>query len=187
MSIKPPITDLPIETDSSGFYEGFNKIVALGSKILIGLLILWAAVFPDAAGNVLKNIRSTIDANTGAWYMYVMAFYIVVCLALALWPSTGKLKLGTDNEKPEFSNFSWFSMMFGAGIGIGMLTYATAEPLYHYGTNPDVIQGLAEGSAADNVRPAYKWSFLHWSFSAWACYAIVGLALVFSAIRAGFR
>lgn len=63
MSIKPPITDLPIETDSSGFYEGFNKIVALGSKILIGLLILWAAVFPDAAGNVLKNIRSTIDAN----------------------------------------------------------------------------------------------------------------------------
>ena len=79
------------------------------------------------------------------------------------------------------------SMMIGAGSGIGMLTYATTEQLYHYGTNPDVIQGLAEGSAADNVRPAYKWSFLHWSFSAWACYAIVGLALVFSAIRAGFR
>ena len=55
MSIKPPITDLPIETDSSGFYDGFNKIVALGSKILIGLLILWAAVFPDTAGNVLKT------------------------------------------------------------------------------------------------------------------------------------
>ena len=108
MSIKPPITDLPIETDSSGFYEGFNKIVALDSKILIGLLILWAAVFPDAAGNVLKNIRSTGDANTGAWYMYVMAFYIVVCLALALWPSTGKLKLGTDNVEPEFSNFHGF-------------------------------------------------------------------------------
>ncbi len=185
MSIKPPITDLPIETDSSGFYAGFNKIVALGSKILIGLLILWAAVFPDAAGNVLKSVRSTIDANTGAWYMYVMAFYIVVCLALALWPSTGKLKLGTDNEKPEFSNFSWFSMMFGAGIGIGMLTYATAEPLYHFGTNPDVIQGLAEGSAADNVRPAYKWSFLHWGFSAWACYAIVGLALGFFSYSRG--
>ena len=56
--------------------------------------------------------------------------------------------------------------MFDAGIGIGMLTYATAEPLYHFGTNPDVIQGLAEGSAADNVRPAYKWSFLHCGFSA---------------------
>ena len=52
-------------------------------------------------------------------------------------------------------------MIFGAGIGIGMLAYARAETLNHVGTNPDVIQGLAEGSAADNLRPAYKWSFLH--------------------------
>ena len=70
-------------------------------------------------------------------------------------------------------------MMFGAGIGIGMLTYATAEPIFHFGTNPDVIKGLAIGETAGNVRPAYQWSFLHWGFSAWACYALVGLALAF--------
>ncbi len=185
MSLKPPLTELPIALDSSGFYDGFNKIVALGSKIAIGLLILWAAVFPEQAGAFLKSIRSTIDANTGAWYMYVMSFYIVVCLGLALWPATGKLKLGAADDKPEFSNFSWFSMMFGAGIGIGMLTYATAEPLYHFGTNPDVIQGSAEGSSADNVRAAYKWSFLHWGFSAWGCYAIVGLSLGFFSYSRG--
>ena len=185
MSIKPPLTDLPIETASDGFYVGFNKIVAVGSKILIGLLILWAAVWSEQAGNVLKSIRAAVDANTGAWYMYVMTFYIIVCLALALWPSTGRLKLGRPEDVPEFSNFSWFSMMFGAGIGIGMLTYATGEPLYHFGTNPEVIQGLAEGSAADNVRPAYKWSFLHWGFSAWGCYAIVGLSLAFFAYSRG--
>jgi len=76
-------------------------------------------------------------------------------------------------------------MMFGAGIGIGMLTYATGEPLFHFGTNPEVIQGVTEGSAANNVRAAYKWSFLHWGFSAWGCYAIVGLSLAFFAYSRG--
>ncbi|KIC17312.1 BCCT family transporter [Leisingera sp. ANG-Vp] len=185
MPIKPPITDLHIETHDQGFYRGFNRMVALGSKIAIGLLILWAAVWPDQAGAVLKSIRGAIDANTGSWYMYVMAFYIVVCVALAIWPATGRLKLGTAGEKPEFSNFSWFSMMFGAGIGIGMLTYATAEPIYHFATNPDVIQGQAEGSTAGSVRSAYKWSFMHWGFSAWGCYAIVGLTLGFFSYSRG--
>ena len=76
-------------------------------------------------------------------------------------------------------------MMFGAGIGIGMLTYATAEPIFHFGNNPDVIRGLAAAETAANVRPAYKWSFLHWGFSAWACYALVGLALAFFSYSRG--
>ena len=185
MAIKPPLRSLPIDTAESGFYTGFNQIVAVGSKILIGVLILWAAVWSEQAGNVLKSIRAAVDANTGTWYMYVMAFYIVVCLILALWPATGRLKLGKADDKPEFSSFSWFSMMFGAGIGIGMLTYATGEPLFHFGTNPEVIQGVTEGSAANNVRAAYKWSFLHWGFSAWGCYAIVGLSLAFFAYSRG--
>jgi choline/carnitine/betaine transport len=114
-----------------------------------------------------------------------MAFYIVVCLALALIPSTGKIRLGGADSKPEFSSFSWFSMMFGAGIGIGMLTYATGEPIFHFGTNPDVIVGETTASSADNVAAAMKWSFLHWGFSAWGCYAIVGLALAFFSYSRG--
>ncbi len=185
MAIRPPITDLDIETASSGFYEGFSKFVTIGSKILIGLLIVWAAVWSEAAGAALNGIRAFIDANTGAWYMYAMAFFIVVCLALALWPSTGRIKRGLAGDTPEFSSFSWFSMMFGAGIGIGMLTYATAEPIFHFGTNPDVIRGFQEGSTAENVRSAYQWSFLHWGFSAWGCYAIVGLTLAFFSYSRG--
>ncbi|EBA02878.1 BCCT transporter [Rhodobacterales bacterium HTCC2150] len=185
MALKPPLTELAINTEEQGFYSGFSKVVALGSKLLIGLLIVWAAVFSESAGAVLNSIRDFISANTGTWYMWVMAFYIVVCIALALWPATGKIRLGGEDSKPEFSNFSWFSMMFGAGIGIGMLTYATGEPLYHFGTNPDVIVGNAEGGAANNVRAAYKWSFLHWGFSAWGCYAIVGLTLAFFSYSRG--
>ena len=185
MAIKPPITDLDIPTANSGFYEGFSKFVAIGSKLLIGALILWAIAFPDAAGNALNSVRGSIDANTGSWYMYVMAFYIIVCLVLAILPSTGKIRLGGVDSKPEFSSFSWFSMMFGAGIGIGMLTYATGEPIFHFGTNPDVITGETTASSADNVRAAMKWSFLHWGFSAWGCYAIVGLALAFFSYSRG--
>ena len=75
--------------------------------------------------------------------------------------------------------------MFGAGIGVGMLTWAVAEPVYHFQNNPEVIQGLVEGSSAENVRFAYKWSFLHWGLGAWACYAIAGLALGFFCYRRG--
>ena len=185
MPLPPPITALPIETQRAGFYQGFNQFVAVGSKVLIGLLIIWAAVFPDQAGAFLSALNSWLLAHFGHWYMYVVFFYIVVCLGLAVWPATGRIHLGKPGEKPEFSRFSWFSMMFGAGIGIGMLTYATAEPIFHFGNNPDAIRGLVAAESAENVRPAYKWSFLHWGFSAWACYALVGLALAFFSYSRG--
>ncbi|MGI9295125.1 MAG: BCCT family transporter [Pseudomonadales bacterium] len=185
MVLNPPLTKLPIETATSGFYAGFNQIVSIGSKIIIGLLIVWAAAFPEQAGIMLKGINGFLNAHFGTWYMYVMAFYLAVCLALALWPSTGRIRLGADEDKPEFSRFSWFSMMFGAGIGIGVLTYSTAEPIYHFSTNPDVIAGTVEGATAEAVRSAFKWSFLHWGFPAWGCYAMTGLALAFFSYSRG--
>ena len=117
--------------------------------------------------------------------MYVVFFYIIVCVGLALWPPAGRIKLGLPDEKPEFSNFSWFSMMFGAGIGIGMLTYATAEPIYHWGNNPSVIMRAVDAQTAGNIRPAFQWSFLHWGFSARGCYALVGLTLAFFSYSRG--
>ena len=185
MSTAPPLQTLEIKTDDSGFYRGFNTFVAIGSKCLIGLLILWAAVFQEQAGAALSSLNSFLLGHFGHWYMYVVFFYILVCLALALWPTAGKIHLGQPGEKPEFNNFSWFSMMFGAGIGIGMLTYATAEPIYHFGNNPDIISGMAMAETLENVRPAFKWSFLHWGLSAWACYALVGLTLAFFSYNRG--
>ncbi|MEM6896113.1 MAG: BCCT family transporter [Pseudomonadota bacterium] len=185
MPIKPPITELDIKTADSGFYRGFTKDVTITAKLLVGGLILWAVAFPDQAGAVLGALNSVILATFSYWYVYVMAFFVILCFALALWPTAGRMKLGLDGDKPEFSNFSWFSMMFGAGIGIGMLTFATAEPMYHFGTNPATIVGDTTGSTAGNVRDAYIWSFTHWGLAAWASYAIVGLALAFFCYRRG--
>ena len=169
----------------TGFYKGFTKDVTITSKFAVGALILWAIAFPDQAASVLGQLNNIILATFSYWYVYVMAFFVILCFVLALWPAAGKLRLGLEDDRPEFSNFSWFSMMFGAGIGIGMLTFATAEPMYHFAKNPSTIMGLTEGSTAGNVRDAYIWSFTHWGLAAWASYAIVGLALGYFSYRRG--
>ena len=183
MSIKPIITRLPIKVAQSGFYRGFSLDVTLSSKIIIGLLVVWAVAFPEQAGKTLSEFNGFILSNFATWYVFVMAGFVVVCILLALWPAAGRLKLGLPDDEPEFSNFSWFSMMFGAGIGVGMLTWAVAEPIYHFNNNPDVIMGQATAAGEDNVLNAFKWSYLHWGFSAWSSYAIAGLALAFFAYR----
>ena len=183
MSVKPALTELPIDTADSGFYRGFSQIVTICSKLVIGGLVVWAIAFPEQSGAVLNGINSFILASFGAWYIWTVTLFVLVCIGLAIWPAGGRLKLGQEHDTPEFSNFSWFSMMFGAGIGVGMLTWAVAEPVYHFNNNPEVIQGLTTSGGADNVRMAYKWSFLHWGLGAWACYAIAGLALGFFSYR----
>ena len=187
MSIQEPLTELPIKTADTGFYRGFSLNVTVISKIIISILVVWCIVWPTDAGRILGEWNSVILANFAAWYVWSVGFFIIVCLGLAIWPTAGRLNLGQPGEKPEFSNFSWFSMMFGAGIGVGMLTWAVAEPVAHFGNNPEVIQGITTGGAADNVRMAYKWSFLHWGLSAWACYAVAGLSLAFFSYRRGLQ
>ncbi len=177
--------EIEIAIEESGFYLGFNKVVAIGSKVIIATLVIWAAMFPQEAGAILGEIKTWSFARFGAWYMYVVAFFLATCTLLAAIPATGSIKLGQPDEQPEFSRFSWISMMFGAGIGIGMLTFATAEPLYHFSVNPDTILGYAQSESANNVRHAFKWSFLHWGLSAWGAYALVGLSMAFFSFNRG--
>ncbi len=176
---------LPINVARSGFYEGFNKVVVICPKVLIGILIVWAGLYPQYAGEVLLDVQNWTNEEFGGWYVYVTAFYLIVCLVLALWPGTGKVVLGKQGEKPEFSTFSWFAMMFGAGIGVGMLTYSTAEPIFHFAQNPDTILGLTEGQTAGNVRNAYKWAFLHYGLTPWGCYGIIGMSLAYFSYNRG--
>jgi len=185
MAIKPPLSELEIKTADAGFYSGFSVNVTVISKIIISLLVVWCIVWPTEAGTVLGEWNKAILAQFAAWYIWVVTGFVIVCIGLAIWPAAGRLNLGADGEKPEFSNFSWFSMMFGAGIGVGMLTWAVAEPVAHFKNNPAVIQGITTALDANNVREAYIWSYLHWGLGAWACYAIAGLALAFFSYRRG--
>lgn len=174
-----------IYTSPAGFYEGFNKVVAISPKLLIGSLILWAGLYPENAGSILLDVQEWTNSTFGGWYIYVAAFYLVVCLSIALLPKTGRIRLGKEGEAPEFSTFSWFAMIFSAGLGVGMLTYSTAEPIFHFTENPDTMMGLTTGLSADNVRAAYKWSFLHYGLTPWGCYGIVGLSLAYFSFNRG--
>ena len=174
-----------ISTENFGFYEGFNRVVVLVPKLLVAALILWVGLSPAAAGEMLLSVQTWSTTSFGGWYIYVTAFYTVVCLGLAIWPRTAQVKLGRPDEKPEFSRFTWLSMMFGAGIGIGMLTYSTAEPIFHFANNPDTIQGITTGLDENNVRNAYKWAMLHYGFTPWACYGVVGISLGYLSYNRG--
>ena len=177
---KSPLSEqktISINTEKSGFYEGFNRVVAVIPKLLIIILIAWVGFSPSSAGQVLLELQNWSTQTFGAWYIYVTAFYTLVCLGLCIWPRTAYVKLGRPDETPEFSTFSWLSMIFGAGIGIGMLTYSTAEPITHFANSPDTIRGLSDGLDINNVRNAYKWAMLHYGLTAWACFGVVGLSL----------
>ena len=176
---------LRVNVAPSGFYKGFSRFVSLGAKISIALFIIWIAIAPEKAGAILANVQTaTVNVFSG-WYMYVTFFFVLACLGLAVVPKSGKLRLGQSDERPEFSNFSWFSMMFGAGIGVGMLTYSTAEPIFHFANNPDIIKGIAQAQSAENVRLAYKWAAFHYALTPWACYGIVGMALAYFSYNRG--
>ena len=89
--------------------------------------------------------------------------------------------MGKTGEKPEFSNFSWFSMMFGAGLGVGLMVFATAEPLGLWGSNPVILSGVAEPNTASSLQSGYRYTFLHYGFHAWAIYVVTGLSLAYYA------
>ncbi|MFN2099649.1 BCCT family transporter [Altererythrobacter sp. MF3-039] len=159
--------------------------MVIASASIAVALIAWAAIYSEVAGAALAEVNAFVTVRFGAWYLYAMFAFVLFCAIVAAWPATGRLRLGKADERPEFSNFSWIAMMFGAGIGMGVLTYSTAEPIFHLSSNPDVINGLVEANSPENVRAAMKWSVLHWGFSAWGCYALVGLSLAYFSFNRG--
>ena len=184
MSSEAAETIYRVNVATSGFFKGLSKSVAISAIVITAAFLLWV-LLSDQAGTTLTNIQNLFNTLFGGWYLYVSVFYLLVCLGLAIWPKSGRVKLGLPDEKPEFSTFSWFSMMFGAGLGVGMLTYAVGEPVFHFKDNPEVIQGLASSLTESNVRPAFKWTFLHYGLTAWAIYGIVGLVMAYFSFNRG--
>ncbi len=181
MSIKEPFTDLDIKTADSGFYENNSVPIALISKGVMVALVLWALIFPANANSTLGSWNSQILEVFNSFYVVIVGLFFFFLAIVALLPATGKRVMGTPGEKPEFSNFSWFSMMFGAGLGVGLMVFATAEPLGLWGSNPVVVAGDVPGNEPEAVQSAYRYTYLHYGFHAWAIYVVTGLSLAYYA------
>ncbi|HAR51183.1 BCCT family transporter [Roseovarius nubinhibens] len=181
MSVKPPFTDLEIKTQDSGFYENNSLPIALVSKGIMVLLVVWALAFPANANGMLGKINGALLQYFNQFYIVIVGFFAFFLLVLAVLPATGSKLMGTEGEKPEFSTFSWFSMMFGAGLGVGLMVFATAEPLGLWGSNPLVIAGEVAPNTEEALTGAYRWTFAHYGFHAWSIYVVTGLCLAYYA------
>lgn len=185
MKVSPPFTDIEVKTQSSGFYKGYSLPIATFSKVAITLLVLWALVWPDSAGSFLSSLNNDLLQSFNVFYILAVGFFCFFCFTIALVPRWGKRILGQPGEVPEFSRFSWFSMMFGAGLGVGLMVYSTAEPIGLWGSNPALLSGAAAGNSAQAVESAMRYTFLHYGFHAWAIYVVTGLTLAYYAYTRG--
>lgn len=185
MSIKEPFTDLSIGKAPKGFYQGNSLPIALISKGIMVALVLWALIWPANANGALGSLNWRLLEGFNAFYVIIAGLFTFFLLTIAILPQTGRRIMGREGEAPEFSNFSWFSMMFGAGLGVGLMVFATAEPLGLWGSNPEILSGNVAANSEEAVIPAFRYTFLHYGFHAWAIYVVTGLSLAYYAYTRG--
>jgi choline/glycine/proline betaine transport protein len=154
-----------------------HPIVFLTSACLIILFVFLGAAFTDTASQVFETLQDAIVSHLGWLYIIVVALFLV--FVLWLWVSPfGRVRLGKDDDRPEYHNATWFAMLFSAGMGIGLLFFSVAEPMLHF-TNPL----YAEPETIEAAQDAMILTFLHWGLHAWAIYIIIGLALAYFSYR----
>lgn len=178
MAIDPnTLAQQSVRRVAEGFYSGFNRPVALGSMSVVAALIIWILVLPDNATATLSWGKDGTLIMFRAWYVYALAAFVAFCLVIVCLPISARIRLGPDDVEPEYSTFSWLSMMFCAGIGAGVLIYAVAEPLAHFQANPDILADAVAAQSEDAAVRALSFTYLHWGLSAWSCYAVLGLSI----------
>ncbi|TAJ14611.1 BCCT family transporter [Marinilabiliaceae bacterium JC017] len=151
-----------------------NGPVFLSSFLIIFTLVVTTVVVGKPMEVWFAKTQSFIANNTGWFYVLCMNLFLGFALFLGF-GKFGKIRLGGDEAKPEFSMKSWFAMLFSAGMGIGLLFWGVAEPIFHYGSNPY----SAGATGVEAAKSAMGVTFLHWGIHGWALYAIVGLALAY--------
>ena len=156
-----------------GFARGINPYVALISLVGIVAVTSYALAAPEHSANTIDETRTFITLFAGFWYIALAAFFLVFCIALAFSPY-GKIKLGDDDEKPEFSYFAWFAMLYAAGQGIGIIFWSIAEPMFHFASGSPFSDAVDDVEAAQSAMTI---AYFHWGLNAWAIYCVVALSL----------
>ncbi|MEC8917012.1 MAG: choline BCCT transporter BetT, partial [Pseudomonadota bacterium] len=157
--------------------DRLNPVVFYGSVIGIVLFSLWAMVATEQASGIINALLGWIS-NTFGWYYFLT---VVIYLAFVLFVGVsrfGRIRLGPEHSRPDFNIFSWSAMLFSAGIGIGVIFFALAEPLTQFYNAPN-----APDDQIAAARHAMQLTFLHWGLSGWGIYTLVGMSLAFFSYR----
>ncbi len=155
-------------------------LVFWGSMGLIVAFVLFAAIAPDLAADVIGGVQSRIVGTLGWYYVLIIAIFVIFSLAVGF-SRFGNITLGADDEEPEFGLRTWFAMLFSAGMGIGLVFWGVAEPLNHYASPRPGFSG----DEVETARRAMTQTYLHWGLHAWAIYVVAGLAIAYAIHRKG--
>jgi choline/glycine/proline betaine transport protein len=177
--------DSPAGTGPTGFKKAIASVqprVFVPSSIIIVGLIVFAAVYAGTAEDVFSRLNTALTAGVGWWYILAATIFLVFAAYCGL-SRIGTIKLGRDDEGPEFGFWPWLAMLFSAGMGIGLVFYGVAEPLTHYAEPPASrgVPGLTDPAA----NQAMALTLFHWGLHAWGIYAVVGLGMAYMTYRRG--
>nr|WP_216660670.1 BCCT family transporter [Sphingobacterium prati] len=155
----------------------FNKGIVIPSLVFIIGVCLLSVFLPTLTARILDTVKEFIFVNLNWVYVWGVTLFVIFLVYL-MFSKFGNIKLGSNDSKPEYSFFSWISMLFAAGMGIGLMYFSVAEPMQHYST--DVFSANHYINRAKNAQ---LYTFFHWGIHAWAIYGVVGLALSYFAYR----
>ena len=154
----------------------FNPLVIGATLFFVVLLVAMILIAPKQTQTLLNTAKSGIFANF-SWF-YVLAFSVFLGFLVILSVSSlGNIKLGNDEEEPEFGFLSWLAMLFAAGMGVGLMFFGVAEPLTHY------LSDITTGSAEHKQQEALLHTLFHWGIHAWSVYGMIALALAYFGFR----
>lgn len=162
-----------------GPFPRVSRPVFLTSAILILAFIIFGAFFNELASEVFGQAKASVSMRFGWFFIMVVNLTLVMSIYL-IFSRYGDIRLGHQNEDPEYNLVSWIGMLFSAGIGIGLLYWGTAEPLYHFMAPP-----LGEPETIAAAKQAMNISFLHYGLHVWAIYGMVALSLAYFHYRRG--
>lgn len=150
--------------------------------VIVALFAIWGAIAPEQLASIANAAYTFSIKNFGWFYLMATLFFLLFAFYLAF-SRFGSIKLGDEDDEPEYSTLSWLSMLFSAGMGIGLVFWGVAEPLSHYISPPEGV----EGGTTDAARLAMRYSFFHWGLHPWAIYTIIALALAYFQFRKGYK
>ena len=157
--------------------SSINPPVFFSSVICLVALVLTAAIWPQQSQLLFSNVQTWLQLKAGWLYVLAVAIFLLFVVFIML-SRYGDIKLGPDHSEPDFSYNTWISMLFSAGMGIGLMFFGIGEPVMHFLAPPD-----ADPQTMAAAKEALKITFFHWGLHAWAIYAIVALSLAYFSYR----
>ncbi len=154
----------------------FNPLVIGATLFFVVLLVAMILIVPEQTQTLLNAAKSGIFANFSWFYVLVFSVFLGFLVILSV-SSLGNIKLGNDEEEPEFGFLSWLAMLFAAGMGVGLMFFGVAEPLTHY------LSDITTGSAENKQQEALLHTLFHWGIHAWAVYGTIALSLAYFGFR----